>query len=275
MSSTSKSTPNNEGKSAFEKAGEAGNDPRIIPQRPDSMPEGEAIPYPDYTEEEQETWRILFRRQLTVLPGRACDEFLEGLAMMQFPADRIPALKDVHQVLQKTTNWGVARAPGLLHEEVFFEALSRRVFPCTDYIRPRHELDYTPAPDLFHDIFGHTPMITHPEFADFYQDIGKAAGNAEGPVRRQLERIYWFTVEFGLIRSKEGLRIYGNGILSSYKELQHSLTDAVEKRPFDPDVVAEQEYDVWHMQPLLFVIDSFEQLQEQFYDWARRKGLLD
>ncbi len=260
--------------SAFEKAAQAGNDPRIVPQRPRSMPEGENIPYPQYSEEEHETWRILYRRQLELLPERACDEFLEGLAIMHFPKDRIPALADVHRVLQETTNWGVARAPGLLHEEVFFEALSRRVFPCTDYIRPREELDYTPAPDLFHDIFGHTPMITHPQFADFYQDIGKAANNARGVVRRQLERIYWFTVEFGLIKSPHGLRIYGNGILSSYKEVQHSLTDAVEKRAFDPDVVAEQEYDVWHLQPLLFVIESFDQLQDQFYQWARKKGLL-
>jgi len=123
------------------------------------------------------------------------------------------------------------------------KCFSRRWHGGTDYIRPRHELDYTPAPDLFHDIFGHTPMITHHQFADFYQDIGKAAGNAEGPVRRELERIYWFTVEFGLIQSKEGLR-------------------------------TQQEYDVWHMQPLLFVIESFEQLQDLFYQWARKKGLL-
>ncbi|HFB68647.1 MAG TPA: phenylalanine 4-monooxygenase, partial [Calditrichae bacterium] len=131
--------PGSTDQSAFEKAGQLGNDPRIIPKRPAHMPEGDDIPYPNYTEEEQETWRILYKRQLALLPGRACDEFLEGLALMHFPENRIPALAEVHQVLQQTTNWGVARAPGLLHEEVFFQALARRVFPCTDYIRPRHE----------------------------------------------------------------------------------------------------------------------------------------
>jgi len=117
-------------------------------------------------------------------------------------------------------------------------------------------------------------MITNQTFADFYQKIGEAALKARGKQRRQLERIYWFTVEFGLIDSNEGMRIYGNGILSSYEEVQYSLTDKVKKKPFEPEVIAEQEYDVWHMQPLLFVIDSFEQLETGFYKWAQGQGLL-
>jgi phenylalanine-4-hydroxylase len=119
------------------------------------------------------------------------------------------------------------------------------------------------------------PMITNPVFADFYQKIGQAAMAARGDDRRRLERIYWFTVEFGLIDTAEGLRIYGNGIISSFAEVQHSLTDKVKKKPFAPEVIAEQEYDVWHMQPLLFVIDSFEQLEDGFTGWAVSKGLLE
>jgi phenylalanine-4-hydroxylase len=193
---------------------------------------------------------------------------------MAFPKERIPALREVSRVLERTTGWTVARVPGLLHEEDFFGSLACRVFPSTDYIRPRHEMDYTPAPDLFHDVFGHTPMITNQAFADFYQRLGAAAISARGKDRRLLERFYWFTVEFGLIRAGDGLRIYGNGILSSCAEVHHSLTDAVVKLDFDPDRIVEQEYDVWHLQPVLFVIDSFEQLATEFDAWAKRRELL-
>ncbi len=261
--------------SAYEKAAQGGEDPRVVPIRLDGpVPEGDDIAYPGYSNEDQETWRLLYRRQRDLLAGRACDEYLQGLDLMGFPEDRIPALKDAGRVLARTTRWQVARIPGLLHERDFFGFLARRVFPATDYIRPRHELDYTPAPDMFHDLFGHTPMITLPAFADFYQEIGAAALLAEGPNRRRIERFYWFTVEFGLIRTAQGLRIYGNGILSSYSEVQHSLTSAVQVRPFDPARIVEQDYDVWHLQPLLFAIDSFEDLQEGFRGWARRQGLL-
>jgi phenylalanine-4-hydroxylase len=271
-----KEAKDKESLSAFEKAGKEGLDPRCVPIRLDGpAPEGDEITYPEYTGEEHETWKIMYKRQREILPGRGCQEYLDGLKMMEFPEDKIPYLGDVGRVLQRTTNWQVARVPGLLFEGDFFSRLKRRVFPSTDYIRPRHELDYTPAPDLFHDIFGHTPMITNSAFADFYQKIGEAAFHAEGQNRRRLERIYWFTVEFGLIDTPKGLRIYGNGIISSYGETLHSLTDKVEKRPFDPKTMAEQEYDVWHMQPLLYVIDSFEQLEQGFYDWARSQRLLD
>ena len=270
-----KKQPGDESLSAFEKAGLEGDDPRVVPVKLEGpAPEGDDIVYPDYSDEDQETWKILYKRQRELLPGRAAQAYLEGLEMMKFPEERIPYLGDVGRVLQETTRWQVARVPGLLFEGDFFSRLARRVFPSTDYIRPRHELDYTPAPDLFHDIFGHTPMITNKAFADFYQKIGEASMKAQGKDRRRLETIYWFTVEFGLINTPQGLRIYGNGIISSYAETQHSLTDKVEKRPADLDKMCEQAYDVWHMQPLLFVIDSFEQLEQDFYSWARKRGLL-
>ncbi len=261
--------------SAYEKAALGGEDPRVVPLRLDgAVPEGDAIAYPDYSQEDQETWRILYRRQRALLSGRACEEYLEGLELMGFPEGRIPALRDAARVLHRATRWQLARIPGLLHERDFFAFLARRVFPSTDYLRPREELDYTPAPDLFHDLFGHTPLITLPAFADFYQEVGRAALTAEGTSRRRIERFYWFTVEFGLIHTTAGLRIYGNGILSSSREVQHSLTDAVSVRPFDPARIVEQDYDVWHLQPVLFAIDSFEQLQQGFRAWAGREGLL-
>ncbi len=261
--------------SPYEKAAGEANDPRCIPVTLEGpSPEGDRIEYPAYTDHDHQTWAALYRRQSEFLTGRACAEFLEGLRLMEFSADRIPALRDVSRVLERCTGWRAARVPGLLHERDFFDHLARRVFPSTDYIRPREEMDYTPAPDLFHDIFGHTPMITHRAFAEFYQRLGRAAVHARGADRRRLERFYWFTVEFGLIRTPAGLRIYGNGILSSYKEVRHSLTGAVRKLPFDPGRITQQEYDVWHVQPLLFVIESFEQLAEGFDSWAAGRGLL-
>src|SRR6266849_2835302 len=247
----------------------AGIDPRCVPiklVRP--MPEGEAIPYRRYTAEENETWRILYGRQRKLLEGRACEEFLEGLEIMGFPEDRIPALTDVHRKLKQTTNWGIALAPGLLAVEDFYGALARRVFASTDYIRGRDELDYTPAPDCFHDIFGHTTLITEPYFANFYQKFGQVAMHAEGKIRGWLASFYWFTVEFGLINTPHGIRIYGNGILSSYSEVTHCLGAEVRRLPFDPQRMAEQPSDLSIMQPILFVIDSFQQLETEFDQWT-------
>lgn len=254
----------------------ASHDERLDPVLLDAdLPTGDAIPYPNYSQEDHETWSILYRRQRQRLPGRACDEFLEGLERMEFSEERIPALRDVAEVLKRKTGWNVARVPGLVEANAFFAQLSRRIFPSTDYIRRRDELDYTPAPDLFHDIFGHTPMITHPLFADFYEQLGHAASRAEGDDKLRLERFYWFTVEFGLIRTAGGLRIYGNGILSSASEVEACLADQVEKRPFVAEQLVEQDYDHRHLQPVLFVIDSWEQLAGEFNRWARQQGMLD
>jgi phenylalanine-4-hydroxylase len=261
--------------SAYEQAGREGLDPRCVPVKMDAAPPtGEAIVYPDYAEEEQETWRFLYERQMELLPRLACQEYLHGLEKLELRADRIPALSNVHHRLMETIGWGVARIPGLLTEKDFFGLLAKKLSPSTDYVRPRHEADYTPAPDMFHDVFGHAPMITDPFFAEFYQRFGEAALRAEGPLLRSLERFYWFTIEFGLINAPEGLRVYGNGILSSHREVQHCLTDAVEKRAFSPEAVIGESYDVWHMQPLLFVIDSFEDLKKSFEVWGKKEGVL-
>ena len=247
-------------------------DPRCVPIKLTApIPIGDEIAYPEYSDEEQRVWRDLFERQVQLLPGRAADEFLTGLEALDLDRTRIPALADVSRKLNDATGWRVARTPGLLDAHDFFSHLARRVFPCTDYVRSRAEMDYTPAPDCFHDIFGHTPMIMHPRFADFYQHIGQAALACKDPaIEEGLTRIYWFTVEFGLIRNRGGLRIYGNGIISSYGEVLHSLTDKVIKLPFDPDVVAATPYDIWHFQETLFVIDSFDHLGDAFEHWVRQ-----
>ena len=249
-------------------------DPRCVPiQLSSAMPEGEAIPHREYTAEEHGTWQSLFQRQRALLDGRACDAFLDGLEIMGFPVDRIPDLVDVHRKLKRTTHWSIALAPGLLAARDFYTALARRVFPSTNYIRARHELDYTPAPDLFHDIFGHTTLITDPYFANFYQKFGQVALRATGRMHSWLASFYWFSVEFGLINTPEGVRIYGNGILSSYSEVTYCLGDRVQRVPFDPQRMAEQPSDISILQPVLFIIDSFQQLEAEFDQWVKQLGI--
>jgi phenylalanine-4-hydroxylase len=260
---------------AYEKAVQEGIDPRCIPQKLEGpVPVDDQISYPDYSESAHEIWKFLFERQMSFLPGKVCDEYLEGINVLDFTPDKIPSLKEISSVFKKTTGWRIARVPGLIHEQNFFELLQQKIFPSTDYIRGKDELDYTPAPDLFHDMFGHMPLLTNPNFASFYQMFGEAALNAKGELRKQLETLHWFTVEFGLIKQTEGLRIYGAGIISSLGEVQHALSDEVIVKEYEPDKIVVQQYDVWHLQPVLFAIDSFAQLENGFRDWTKRKGLL-
>jgi len=261
--------------SAYERAAQDGSDPRCIPQSLDGPPPvGNEIEYPDYPDSDHEIWGKLFDRQRALLPGRAAEAYLRGIDILGLKRDRIPALKDLSAALHQETGWKVARIPGLLHERDFFSLLSERTFPSTDYIRGVEELDYTPAPDLFHDIFGHMPMLTNPSFADFYQRFGRAALNAVGQDRVSLERLHWFTVEFGLVDQMVGRRIYGAGILSSKEEVAHALSPKVKVLHFDADRITEQDYEVWHLQHVLFVVESFAQLDRGFKDWSKRHGLL-
>ena len=260
--------------SEYEKAAEQGIDPRCIPQKLNGpIPEDDKIVYPDYPEPDQESWRFLFQRQMQFLPGRVCDEYLQGVERLNFTSDKIPALKDLSTAFKRTSGWTIGRVPGLIHEQDFFELLRRRVFPSTDYIWGKSELDYTPAPDLFHDMFGHMPLLTDKTFASFYQMFGEAAYNAKGIQRKWLETFHWFTVEFGLIKKTEGMRIYGAGIISSLGEVQHALSDNVVVKDFDVSKVINQEYDVWHLQPVLYAIDSFEQLENDFKSWTKKEGI--
>lgn len=265
----------NENQSAYDKVAKDGIDPRCIPHKLDGpVPEHDDIVYPDYPQSDHETWKYLYDKQLEFLPGRACDEYMEGTSKLNFTSEKIPYLKNLSNIFYETTGWKVARVPGLIHEQNFFEMLRRKVFPSTDYIRGKDELEYTPAPDLFHDIFGHMPLLTNKSFASFYQKFGEAALSVEGKNRTLLETFHWFTAEFGLIKNPKGMRIYGAGILSSSQEVQHSLSEDVEVIEFNPDRIVNHDYDVWHLQPILFAIDSFEQLEEGFDELTKKIGLL-
>lgn len=271
-------TASEDSRSAFEKAEEEQEDvdPRTIPQRLEETPPiGDEIKYPEYSEEDHETWQILVERQMEQLPGRACEAYMRGQEVLKLESDRIPSLSNLSTRLEDETGWQVANVPGLIHEKNFFELLADRKFPSTNYVRGRDELDYTPAPDCFHDIFGHMPMLTQPDFADFYQLFGRAALNAEGADRPRLERFHWFTVEFGLIRENGEKRIFGAGIVSSNEEVTHALSDEVTLHPFDPEhIVEKDDYEVYNLQDELFVLDSFEQLVDGFRDWTTSKNLL-
>lgn len=235
------------------------------------------VAVPNYTEEQHGTWALLVENQEKVLPNRACNEFMEGLGKIRFSEDRIPALATISDVIEKHTGWVLMRVDGLVPDKEFFHLLSERIFPSTDFIRDRSELGYTPAPDMFHDLLGHVPLLTNPRFTAFFEKFGKAGVKAfqlNHPATKMLPRIYWYTVEFGLIQNPEGLRIYGSGIVSSPNEVLFSLSDKPTKHPFDIDQIAEKPYDIWKMQEELFVIESFDQLEMEFDRWARKQGLL-
>ena len=274
MNDTNRNDDMDVSKSAYAKAAEIdGTDPRCIPIKLDGpVPEGVGINYPDYPERDHETWKVLFERQAQLLPGRACREYLDGMSILDLSPGRIPSLRDISAKLTESVGWGIARIPGLLDTADFLGFLARAMFPSTDYIREPHEIEYTPAPDCFHDIFGHMPMLTNPFFTNFYQFFSQTYLRVtDDPDKRRLERFYWFTVEFGLINTAEGRRIYGAGILSSPEEVVHALTEHVEIVAFDPERLGAQEYEVWHLQPVLFAIGSFEQLDKEFREWAKRK----
>jgi len=232
------------------------------------------VPVPKYTPEEHETWALMYARQEKTLPNMASREYLESLDRIDLPKNQIPKLKEVSDRIESFTGWRITRVAGLVPEKEFFECLSQKLFPCTDFIRSREELEYTPSPDMFHDLFGHCPLITDSYFADFYEAFGKAALRANARQLSALQRIYWFTVEFGLIDNPNGTRIYGSGILSSVGEVPYSLGPSVRRHPFSYEVVTGQYYEIFHMQEDLFVIPSFEWLLDSFRHWAKKENLL-
>jgi phenylalanine-4-hydroxylase len=235
------------------------------------------VEVPNYSEEEHGTWALLMENQEKVLPHRACTEFMEGLEGVSFPKGRIPRLADISDAIEKHTGWTLMRVDGLVPDREFFQLLAERIFPSTDFIRPREELGYTPSPDMFHDLLGHVPLLINERFTAFFEKFGKAGVRAfelNHPGTKMLPRIYWYTVEFGLIKNSEGLRIYGSGIVSSPNEVLYSLSNEPKHIPFDIEAIAQKPYDIWHMQEELFVINSFEQLESEFDRWARSQDLL-
>jgi phenylalanine-4-hydroxylase len=215
-----------------------------------------------YSAEEHDIWRTLFHRQEAVLKGRACEEFLAGVRALGVVADEIPDFRRLNDVLSAATRWSIVAVPGLVPDAVFFEHLANRRFPSTCFIRRRDQLDYLQEPDVFHDIFGHVPMLVNPVFADYMQAYGQGGLKAlHLGALHNLARLYWYTVEFGLIETAAGLRIYGSGIVSSKGESVYCLEDARPNRlGFDLMRVMRTQYRIDDFQTTYFAIRNFDEL---------------
>ena len=218
----------------------------------------------DYSEEENGIWAILYDRQMKTIQGRACQAYIDGLDKLAMPEDRVPQLNDISDRLGRCTGWAVEPVPALITCEAFFQLLSNKKFPAATFIRVREELDYLEEPDIFHEFFGHCPMIAHQTFADFlkaYADLTLTFSDEKD--RELMARLFWFTVEFGLIEEQGKALNYGGGILSSYGETVYAVeSDVPERKPFDILEILRTPYRIDIMQPIYFVINSYEQLFE-------------
>lgn len=217
--------------------------------------------YAGYTEADHDTYRRLYERQAALLPGLACDEFIAALPSLGVK-DRIPHFDEINAQLLPATGWQIVAVPGLIPEVPFFTLLSERKFPVTDWIRRPEEFDYIVEPDVFHDLFGHVPLLFNPMFADYVQRYGAGGLKADSlSACEHLSRLYWYTIEFGLIRQADGLRAYGAGILSSSGELQYAVRDPAPNRVMlDILRAMRARYKIDSYQQTYFVIDSFQQL---------------
>jgi phenylalanine-4-hydroxylase len=220
-----------------------------------------------YTPADHETWRTLYARQIRLIERYAAPEFIAGTRALDASPDRIPRIEDTNRVLRQSTGWQIVAVPGLIPEEHFFDHLASCRFPVTVWIRRREELDYLAEPDIFHDFFGHVPLLTDPVFARFMQAYGQAGPKATAAgALKMLARLYWYMVEFGLIKTPGGLRVYGSGILSSKGETVYSVESPLPNRiAFDLERVMLTDYLIDDFQQTYFVIDSFEQLFEAAY----------
>jgi len=217
-----------------------------------------------YTPAEHAVWKQLFERQSRLLPGHACDAFVEGMRQLPIGPEQIPDFRRLSDVLMQRTGWQVVAVPGLVPDEVFFDHLANRRFPAGQFIRKPHELDYLEEPDVFHDVFGHVPLLMNPVIADYIQAYGRGGLRAQQlGVLEKLARVYWYTVEFGLVQQKDGVRIYGAGIASSYTETVFSLESASPNRiRFDLERVMRTRYRIDDFQESYFVIDDLDALLE-------------
>jgi phenylalanine-4-hydroxylase len=210
---------------------------------------------------ENATWQALVKKQLELLPGRACDEYLKGLELLDLTSGNIPQLKDINAVLEGTTGWRVTQVPSLINFDRFFGLLANKEFPVATFIRSEEEFEYLQEPDIFHEIFGHCPLLTNPAFAHFTHTYGLLGQQASKEDRAYLARLYWFTVEFGLLKTSDGVRIYGGGILSSPGETLHALdTGACEHFNMQVVEALRTPYRIDIMQPVYYLLESFEQL---------------
>ncbi len=263
-----------------------------------------------YTPENHDVWRDLYDRRWTVLEQQVSRQFIEGMKILRLTRDRLPLLDDVvldrditiaggvrvpkgtrldgiNKFLQAQSSWASYGVPGYLPAKSFFACLAQREFPTTVLIRPREVMDYLPEPDIFHDVFGHVPLHTLRVFADFLQTYGRAALLCDDEVHiKRLGRLFWFTVEFGLIREDGQIKVYGSGLVSSHAESEYALKgqweqkgrsapdctprEVPEYRPFDLERICNTDFEIDHYQPIYYVLESFEQLRDAMNRYAEQ-----
>jgi phenylalanine-4-hydroxylase len=215
----------------------------------------------DWTAEENKTWNTLISRQTEIVKTRSCPEFLEGLDRIQFSKNRVPQHTEINRRLKDFTGWEVEVVPALIPAKEFFTLLANKKFPAASFIRVPEELDYIQEPDIFHEFYGHVPLLTFPDYANFMEEFGKLALSISGKDRRSLFRLFWFTIEFGLLRTPQGIKAYGGGMLSSIHETVYSVESPIAKRePFDPLMALRTPYRIDIPQPLYYVLDNFSDL---------------
>lgn len=217
-----------------------------------------------YTPEQHAVWQELVGRRMPQLREHACDEYLEGFELIGLQEDRLPNLAVVSARLSPRTGWSSTPVSGFLPADAFFEMLAARMFPTTTWLRARESMDYTPEPDIFHDVFGHVPMHAHPVFADFLEHYGKVCASVidRPEALERLGRLFWFTVEFGVIRQRGEIKVYGSGLISSHGECTRVLAGGCEIKDFNLEAVLNQEMQTSEMQPVLYAVESFEEIYE-------------
>ncbi|MDH2434962.1 phenylalanine 4-monooxygenase [Pokkaliibacter sp. MBI-7] len=233
-----------------------------------------------YSDTEHHTWQHLIHRQVPCIQGKACKQYLHGLATLNLPTDRIPQLPEINVALQDTTGWRVTPVPALISFDHFFQLLANREFPVATFIRTPEDMDYLQEPDIFHEIFGHCPLLTNKDFAAFTHTYGRLGYHATKEERVYLARLYWFTIEFGLLNwqptsvTDRAYRVYGGGILSSIGETEYAWSSRPSIVPFDLLTVLRTPYRIDIMQPRYFLLDSFETLLElsqlDLLHWVRQ-----
>jgi phenylalanine-4-hydroxylase len=224
-----------------------------------------------YTPEQHATWAELVGRRMQQIEAHACREYVEGFHKIGLRVDQLPNLAEINQRLQPLTGWRATPVSGFLPPDAFFAMLAARQFPTTTWLRSRESLDYIPEPDIFHDVFGHVPMHAHPVFADFLQHYGEiCAALKDKDALERMGRLFWFTVEFGVIQQDGEYRLYGSGLISSQGESDYVIEGGPEIRPFNVDQVLDQEFSTSEMQPVLYAVESFEQIYEATHEARRR-----
>ena len=219
--------------------------------------------YAEYTAEQHAVWSELVRRRMPQLEQHACREYLDGYDVIGLQEDRLPNLDSISDRLRPRTGWSTTPVSGFMPGDAFFEMLADRQFPTTTWLRDRTSLEYTPEPDIFHDVFGHVPMHAHAVFADFLQHYGKVcAGVKDEEIREKLGRLFWYTVEFGVIRQNGKLKVYGSGVISSHGECTNVINGGCAIHDFDLDEVLATKVKVDEIHKLLFAIESFDQIYE-------------